>query len=208
MKIKLLMAGLFLINAAVAHCDVGWAQQDEVKEKVEVYFQTLFNRLKEVAAQHPSPENFREKMRPAAEVTEGFYGATLLDPDFVIREVYNPAHFLARGYDLKKVKELQNFYMMMKENPQPQLSEPGHGNIMQPALIAMRYPIFKDGELKGLVSMMVRTEAFLMATGLDKCKAFKIICMGKLAEERGKLSKNYKEIVLKLPSTEWVIQYE
>jgi hypothetical protein len=182
--------------------------KDEVAKKVKRYFKELFTQLKIAADQNPNPQNFRKIMKPIVENIPGFYGATLIDPDFIIRQVYYPSHFLARGYDLKKVKELKYFYKKMKESPSPQLSEPGHGNIFQPRLIAMRYPVIKNGKLKNIVSLMVRTEYFLKYTGLDKCKAFRIICLGKISEKKGKLSKKYKEIRLRLPSTEWIIQYE
>lgn len=181
---------------------------DDIGIKTIAYFENLFGKLKQVVDQDPTYDTFRAKMKPVAESVEGFYGGTLIDSDFVIRQVYFKSHFLARGFDLKKVKELTDFWDMMKKNPQPQLSEPGHGSIMQPRLIAMRYPVVKDGKLKNIVSMMVRTEYYLKYSGLDDCKAYKIICRGKLAEQKGELGKNYKEVKLQLPSTQWVIQYE
>jgi hypothetical protein len=96
----------------------------------------------------------------------------------------------------------------MRKAPAPQLSEPGHGSILQPRLIAMRYPVITAGKLQGIVSMMVRTEKFLEAAGLDKCSAYKIICRGVPAEEKGDLSADHREVKLALPSTEWVIQYD
>ena len=147
-------------------------------------------------------------MKPVAEQTEGFYGGTLLDSDLVIAQVYYPTHFLARGYDLKKVKELTAFIKLMQDTPAPQLSEPGHGSLLQPRLIAMRYPVITDGKVQSILSMMVRTEAYLNAVGLDKCKAYRITCLGAVAEEKGKLTKDTKQVKVKLPSTEWVIDYQ
>lgn len=198
----LMAAGLILPGNARAQ------DPDGIGAKVTRYFDGMFSRLKAVADKDPSVSTFRDDMRPEAEKTEGLYGATLIDPDFVIRQVYFPSHFLARGYDLKKVKELQGFYLMMKEHPAPQLSEPGHGNLFQPRLIAMRYPVLAGGKLKNIVSMMVRTESFLKATGLDRVKAYRIIAGGKIAEEKGQLSDRHAQVNLTLPSTEWVIQYD
>jgi hypothetical protein len=181
---------------------------DEIGLKTVAYFDELFGKLKTAAQKDPSYDTFRTIMKPVAESVDGFFGGTLIDPNFVIIQVYYKRNFLARGYDLKKVKELTDFYKMMKEKPAPQLSEPGHGSLIQPRLIAMRYPVIKDGKLNNIVSMMVKTEAYLKASGLDKCSAYKIICQGELAEEKGKLGKNYKEVKLSLPSTEWVIQYQ
>lgn len=186
-----------------------WAlSEGDLAQKVKAYFEDKFSRLEAVAGQYPELESYRHLMRPEAEKIEGFFGGSLIDADFVIRQVYHPSHFLARGYDLKKVKELKYFYKKMMEDPTPQLSEPGRGSLLQPRLIAMRYPVIKDGKLEGIISMMVRTEYFLRAVGLDKCKAFKIICRGDPAEEKGVLSDKYKEITLDLPSTQWKIQYE
>jgi hypothetical protein len=181
---------------------------DEIGLKTVAYFTTLFDGLANAAQKDPTYDNYREIFKPVAESIEGLYGATLIGPDWVILQVYHPSHFLARGFDLKKVKELTDFYKLMQEKPAPQLSEPGHGSLMQPRLIAMRYPVIKDGKVKNIVSMMVRTPSYLKAVGLDQCSAYKITCKGKLAEEKGKLSKDYKEVKLQLPSTEWVIQYQ
>jgi hypothetical protein len=56
--------------------------------------------------------------------------------------------------------------------------------------------------------MMIRTESFLETVGLDKVKAYEILCLGKLAEKEGALSDNPKVLTIKLPSTEWVIKYD
>lgn len=181
---------------------------DEIGRKTVAYFNALFDGLGKAAQKDPNYDNYREIMKPVSEGIEGFYGGTLVGPDWVIVQVYYPGHFLARGFDLKKVKELTEFYKLMQEKPAPQLSEPGHGSIIQPRLIAMRYPVIKDGKVKNILSMMVRTEAYLKAVGLDKCSAYKIVCKGRLAEEKGKLGKDYKEVKLQLPSTEWIIQYQ
>jgi hypothetical protein len=71
----------------------------------------------------------------------------------------------------------------------------------------MRYPILEKGRLTGVVSLMIRTEAFLEATGLDQVQAYRIVCRGQEAETKGELGDQYREVRLKLPSTEWLIQY-
>jgi hypothetical protein len=181
---------------------------DEIGRKTIVYFNALFEKLGKAAEKDPNYDSYREIMKPVAESVEGIYGATLVDPNWVIAQVYYPSHFLARGFDLKKVKELTEFVKLMKEKPAPQLSEPGHGSLIQPRLIAVRYPVIKDGKVKNILSMMIRTNIYLEAVGLDKCSAYKITCKGILAEEKGELSKNHKEVKLNLPSTEWTIQYQ
>jgi hypothetical protein len=175
---------------------------------VENYFTAVFAKLGEIAAQKPTMETFRDAMKPAAESTDGFFDATLIDADFVIDQSYYKIHALANGFDLKKVRKLDYFRGLMCTAPAPQLSEPSHGSLFQPRLISMRYPVLTDGKLQGVVSMMVRTEKFIEAAGLDKCRAYKIICRGETAEEKGNLSANHHEVKLTLPSTEWVIQYD
>ncbi|MBI5049938.1 MAG: hypothetical protein HZC11_03460, partial [Nitrospirae bacterium] len=155
---------MVLISFLIGGVSFAWAvdyAKDEIGHKAELYFEELFSILRDAAAQDPTADSFKEIMKPGVEKIDGIYGATLIDPDFVIRQVYFHSHFLARGFDLKKVKELDNFYRMMKESPAPQLSEPGHGNLVQPRLIAARYPVIKNGELKNIVSVMVRTQSFL-----------------------------------------------
>ncbi len=180
----------------------------ELKAAVETYYNDLFQRLGKVAEQNPTVDTFRDLMKPQIEKIDGLFGATLINADWEIRQVYFKRDFLAVGFSLKKVKELDGFRKLMEEKPAPQLSEPGHGNIVQPRLIAMRYPMIKDGKMTSMVSMMIRTEAFLKAVKLDTCKAFKFTCLGKEAESRGTLTDARKQVKIVLPSTEWVIEYE
>ena len=180
----------------------------ELKAAVETYFNDLFQRLGKVAEQSPTEDTFRDLMRPQIEKIDGLFGATLINADWEIRAVYFKRDFLAVGFSLKKVKELDGFRKLMEEKPAPQLSEPGHGNIMQPRLVAMRFPMVKDGKMTGMVSMMIRTEAFLKAVKLDTCKAFKFTCLGKEAESKGTLTDARKQVKLALPSTEWIIEFE
>jgi len=190
----------FSIQAAPAEADM--------KRTVETYFDDLFGRLGKAAEQAPTEDTFREIMRPQVGKVEGLYGSTLINADWEIRQVFFKRNFLAVGFSLKKVKELEHFRKLMEEKPGPQLSEPGHGSLIQPRLIAMRYPMLKDGKMTGMVSMMIRTEAFLKAVGLEECRAFKITCLGKEAESKGTLTDAKRSVTLTLPSTEWLIEYE
>ena len=180
---------------------------DPVGIATAAYFAKQFENLKAVADRQPTPETFREAMKPLAEATPGFFGGSIIDTDFVIREVYYPRDFLARGFDLKKVKQLDYFWELMRKEPTPQLSEPGHGNIVQPRLIAMRYPVLKEGRLTAVVSFFVRTESFLEAVGLGDAKAYRITCRGVLAEEDGKLGDAPRTVTVALPANEWRIEY-
>ena len=180
---------------------------DPVGIATAAYFAKQFENLKAVADRQPTPETFREAMKPLAEATPGFFGGSIIDTDFVIREVYYPRDFLARGFDLKKVKQLDYFWELMRKEPTPQLSEPGHGNIVQPRLIAMRYPVLKEGRLAAVVSFFVRTESFLEAVGLGDAKAYRITCRGVLAEEDGKLGDAPRTVTVALPANEWRIEY-
>ncbi len=180
---------------------------DPVGQATAAYFAKTFADLKAVADRQPTKDTFRAAMKPLEDATDGFFGGSFIDTDFVIREVYHPRDFLARGFDLKKVKQLDYFWDLMRKNPTPQLSEPGHGNIVQPRLIAMRYPVMKDGKLAAVVSFFVRTEAFLKAVGLGDAKGYRIVCRGVLAEEDGKLGSNPKRVTVALPANEWVIEY-
>ena len=180
---------------------------DPVGVATATYFAKQFENLKAVADLQPTPETFREAMKPLAEATPGFFGGSIIDTNFVIREVYYPRDFLARGFDLKKVKQLDYFWALMRKEPTPQLSEPGHGNIIQPRLIAMRYPVLKEGQLVSVVSFFIRTESFLEAVGLGEAKAYRITCRGVLAEEDGKLGDNPRAVTITLPANEWHIEY-
>jgi len=180
---------------------------DPVGKAVAAYFDRTFANLKAVADKQPTKDTFRDAMKPLEDATDGFFGGSFIDTDFVIREVYYPRDFLARGFDLKKVKQLDYFWDLMRKNPTPQLSEPGHGSIIQPRLIAMRYPVLKDGKLAAVVSFFVRTEKFLEAEGLGDAKGYRIICRGVLAEEDGTLGADAKRVTVALPANEWVIEY-
>lgn len=203
MKRFLILLALTLgLTAQAAQTD------DPIGMAVEKYFTETFARLGEVAAKKPDADTFRKAMKPCVEATDGFFGGTYIDTDYTIRQVYKRINFLARGFNLRKVDQLEYFWDLMDTDPAPQLSEPGHSLTQPIHLIALRYPILTDGKLEGVVSMMIRTKAFLEATGLDDCKAWKIICRGEEAESEGKLSDTPREVTLKLPSTEWVIQYD
>jgi hypothetical protein len=201
------MIYVFLLAVACLGTADAAELEDPVGKAVRDYFKTMFDRLEKVAEKEPTVNTFRKCMKPVAEETDGFFGGTLIDTDYVIRQVYFRKNFLARGFDLNKVDQLTDFWAMMDKDPKPQLSEPGRGNLLQPRLIAMRYPVIDDGKLTAVVSVMVRTEAFLSATGLDKYAGYRITCRGVVAEEEGDLDGPLKSVSLKLPSTDWVIEY-
>lgn len=180
---------------------------DPVGQAVAAYFAQRFADLQAVADRQPTKDTFRAAMKPLEDATPGFFGGSFIDTDFVIREVYYPRDFLARGFDLKKVRQLDYFWDLMRKNPTPQISEPGHGNIVQPRLIAMRYPVLKDGQLAAVVSFFVRTESFLKAVGLGDAKGYRITCRGVRAEEDGKLGANATSVTIALPANEWIIEY-
>ena len=206
--IRLLSAGLLglLVLPFAASAQIQ-PPDDPVGAATAAYFATHFAKLKAVADQNPTKETFREAMKPLAEGTDGFFGGSFIDTDFVIREVYYPRDFLARGFDLKKVKQLDYFWNLMRKAPTPQLSEPGHGNIVQPRLIAMRHPVLQDGKLAAVVSYFVRTESFLNAVGLGQAKAYRITCRGVVAEEDGNLGNSPRTVTVVLPANEWLIEY-
>ncbi len=207
MEMRILICGVLL---AITTSSMARASDDgsSMAGAVSNYVAGIMKGLQDVAEQQTTAATFRDQMTPFMENTPGVFGASLIDTNFVIRQVYYRRDFLAVGYDLKKVGELDYFWKLMREKPAPQLSEPGHGSIVQPRLVAMRYPIMADGQFKGIVSVMIHTDAFLKAVGLDACSAFKIICRGTLAEQKGELGAKYDEIELTLPSTEWVIQFQ
>ena len=206
MKSRILVL-LALCSLPVAASAQVQPPDDPVGKAVAAYFEKTFANLKAVADRQPTKDTFRAAMKPLEDATDGFFGGSYIDTDFVIREVYYPRDFLARGFDLKKVKQLDYFWDLMRKNPTPQLSEPGHGSIVQPRLIAMRYPVLKDGKLAAVVSFFVRTEKFLEAVGLGDAKGYRIVCRGVLAEEDGKLGANARRVTVALPANEWVIEY-
>ncbi|MEI7880759.1 MAG: hypothetical protein WCI95_07780 [bacterium] len=204
-KIRILIAVLAIVAMSSARADT---EGDRMAGAVSNYVAGVMKGLQGVADQQPTVDTFRTQMKPFVEATPGVFGASLIDTNFVIRQVYYRRDFLAVGFDLKRVSELDYFWKLIQKKPEPQLSEPGHGSLIQPRLVAMRYPIMVNGRFKGIVSVMIHTDDFLKAVGLDNCSAFKIICLGKLAEEKGELAAKYHESKLSLPSTEWVIQFQ
>ena len=200
--------GLVLAGVADGVSGVAAPAETNVIAAVETYFDGLFDRLERVAEQQPTEATFRALMKPEIEKLGGFYGASFINPDLEIRAVHSRRHALAVGYSLTKVKQLDAFRKKMAEKPAPQLSEPSDGGLMRPSLITMRQPVMKDGKLAGMVSLIVRTEHFLRAVGLDACAAYAITCDGVEAERKGVLSDQRKRVVIPLPSTEWTIEYE
>ncbi len=212
MRTRVILTCIAVVLAALLRSSVAVEVADpvaaEMKGRIEAYFQTCFEDLKGVADKRPTKETFRKHMEPVVKKTDGFFGGTLIDPDWEIQQVYFKRNFMARGFSLKKVDQLTPFVKKMSEKPAPQLSEPGHGSLVQPRLVAMRYPVVENGELTAIVSMMVRTEHFLEAVGLDEVDANKIKCLGALAEEHGDLSEQPHRIKMQLPSTEWEILFD
>jgi hypothetical protein len=196
--------------AAAMAPQAGRANEAEARMAAAVsnYVGKVVKGLREVAEKNPTPKTYRDDMKAFVADTPGLFGASLIDTNFVIRAVFHKRDFLAVGFDLKKVKELDYFWALMREKPAAQLSEPGHGSLIQPRLVAVRYPVLADGKLTGVVSAMLHTDDFLKGVGLDRCSAFKIICLGKPAEQKGELKGDFHEIKLELPSTEWVIQFK
>ncbi len=203
-----IIIGICLAVSLVVFGALPVSAADEVGEKTQQYFSEMFAKMKIVADQHPNVKTYRELMRPVAQEIPGFYDGSFLDFNWVIRQTYRPSHSIARGYDLKKVKELTVFIEKMKESPGPQLSEPAHGSLIQPRLISLRYPVMNGDELEGILSMFLYTKDFFKNTGLDEAKAYRITCLGKVAEERGTLSEDHQTVQVNLPSTEWVIEYD
>ena len=199
-----MLFGTLLLTSATHAADV----KADMANAVSNYVSNVITGLQAVADQQPTEDTFREKMKGFMDATPGVFGASLIDTNFVIRKVYYRRDFLAVDFDLKKVSELDYFWKRMKEKPAAQLSEPAHGSILQPRLLAMRAPILDKGQFKGIVSVMIHTDTFLKSVGLEDCQAFKITCLGKLAEEKGDLPAEHQEIKLTLPSTEWVIQFQ
>lgn len=200
-----MVGSLLVLGVARAHAtDPG----DVMGGNVSNYVARVMQGLKAVADGDPTPETFRDRMKAFMDATPGVFGASLIDTNFVIRQVYYKRDFLAVGYDLKRVGELDYFWKRMRQHPEAQVSEPGHGNLVQPRLVAMRYPILTaNGSFKGIVSVMIHTEAFLKGVGLDHCRAYRIICLGKLAEEKGQLGTGFHEATVTLPATEWRLQF-
>lgn len=181
---------------------------DQVGIKTIAYFENLFDAMRAIAEKDPNYSTFRKTMKPYANCIEGFYGGTLLDSNWIIRQVYNRSHFLAVGYDLKNVKELKYFIKKMEEQPSAQLSEPAAGSLMQPRLISLRFPVMENQKVKNIISIMISTDAYIKYTGLNRYKAYCIICSGKTAETKGKFTKKPNSVKIQLPSTEWVIKYQ
>lgn len=180
----------------------------ELAQAVRGYFAGLFQRMERVAGKAPTEESFREVLRAEFKDVPGLFGASLIDGDWTIRQVLHRRDALAVGYSLKDVKELDAFRKAMAEHPGPQLSEPAHGGLLQPRLISLRQPILENGNMVRMVSVLMRTEAFLEATGLDRCKAYAISCQGKVAEREGKLSDARRNLTVELPATTWTIEFE
>lgn len=202
------IAAVGVLLGSLFSASLAQAGPNELALSISNYFNGVFQDLGDLAALDPTPTTFRALAKPFVEKTPGLFGATWIDTNFVIRQVYYKRDFLAVGYDLNKVAALTAFWKKMREKPAPQLSEPGHGSLIQPRLIAVRYPILVEGQFKGIVSAMIHTDTFLKAVGLDRFPAYAIICQGQIAETKGRLPDQPAEIRLDLPSTEWIIRYQ
>ena len=179
-----------------------------LERRVEAFFQPPCKVLAEAAAKEPDKKSFRKVMKPVVEKTEGFAGATLLDPDFVIRKTYRRSHAAAVGYDLKKTPSLKKFCEEMKKKPVPQISHPTRPRLMQPSVIVLRQPVINDGKLTGVLSLMILADEFLEKSGLADCPAYKVKCSDGYTFSKGKLSREHRHGVARLPSATWTIDYD
>jgi len=91
---------------------------------VSNYVAGVMQGLQAVADRSQRRTHSASRLKPFMDKTPGVFGASLIDTNFVIRQVYFRRDFLAVGYDLKKVRELDCFWKLMREKPAPQLSEP------------------------------------------------------------------------------------
>jgi hypothetical protein len=181
---------------------------DPIGVAVEAYFTAVFDEMGKVAAKQPTKDTFRELMKPVEENIDGFTGGSFLDDKYIIQESYKDHIISPVGHDLKKVKELKYFFVMMDEKPAPQLSEPAHIPFY-PSFTSLRYPVLNDkGELTGVISVFVRTKHFMETTMLSQCRAYTITCRGILEERKKRVSDEAKKVTVQLPSTEWVIVYD
>jgi len=181
---------------------------DPIGVAVEAYFTAVFDEMGKVAAKQPNKDTFRELMKPVEENVDGFTDGSFLDDRYIIRESYKDHIISPVGHDLKKVKELKDFLVMMDDKPSPQLSEPAHIPFY-PSFTSLRYPVLNDkGELTGVLSVFVKTKHFMQTTMLSQCRAYTITCRGNLAERKKRVSDEAKKVTVQLPSTEWVIVYD
>ena len=142
-------------------CRAAYAESDDA------YFARVIAAAENVAQQGPTPATFRALMRPVAESTEGFYDATLIDARHVIVQVYDPLHFLARGYDLGRVPQLADAWRAMDAHPEPQITRPASGGFATPRLVSVRVPLVREGKAVLFVSIMIRAAAYEKALRED-----------------------------------------
>jgi hypothetical protein len=181
---------------------------DPIGEAVEAYFTAVFYEMGKVAAKQPTKDTFRELMKLVEKNVDGFLGGSFLDDKYIIQESYKDHIISPVGRDLKKVKELKGFLVMMDEKPASQLSEPAHIPFY-PSFTSLRYPVLNDkGELTGVLSVFVKTKHFMETTMLSQCRAYTITCRGHLSERKKKVSDEAKKVTVLLPSTEWIIVYD
>jgi hypothetical protein len=181
---------------------------DPLQQQLQSAAQKYVDVLASAAAEHPSSKTFRDVMRPLVNGLKGFRGATLLGPDFVIRQVYYRRHAGGIGYDVKSHDALKGFYTMMCEAPAPQVSGPTRARLWRPSYVALRHPIVRDGELLGVVSLFVGTDTFLQGTALANCGAYRISSPDVESVSKGSLPPECRRVVVKLPSTEWTVEYD
>jgi len=181
---------------------------DPIGEAVKAYFTAVFYEMGKVVAKQPTKDTFRELMKPVEENVDGFTDGSFLDDKYIIQESYKDHIISPVGHDLKKVKELKDFLVMMDEKPAPQLSEPAHIPFY-PSFTSLRYPVLDEkGELTGVLSVFVKTKHFMQTTMLSQCRAYTITCRGNLAEKKRRVSDEAKKVTVQLPSTEWIIVYD
>ncbi len=200
--IALLLVGSLAAQygAALEENPIAVALQSSVQKYVDI--------LSEAAEQNPTKNTFRRIMKPYVTDLPGVRAATLLDPDFKIRQVYFRRHFAGIGYDVKSQDVMKSFFTMMTQKPEPQISGPTLPKLLRPSFVALRHPIMRDNSLTGVLTMFIATDTLLAQAGLLDGTAYRITSPDVGVVSKGTLSEHCQKTVIPLPSTQWTIEYD
>ncbi len=182
-------------------------EADSVSDRIKEYFKQHVDTLNKAAEQRPSERTFRKVMAPLVPTINEFKGASLLNRDFVIRQVYSRKHIAAIGYDLKKQEAVKVAHAAMLEQPAPQLNGPTKPTLLRSSFITLRVPFVEEGVLVGAVSLILDTKAVLKEVGISKWRAYRIKSSDGESFAHGELSSGTLHFKVQLPSLLWDVEY-
>jgi hypothetical protein len=182
-------------------------EDDAVGKKVDRYFERLGIELQASADKKPTSKTFASDIKNVVWTNEDLCGAYFLDTDWIVRKSLFPLQIFMVGHDYRTDPSLDHYRTMVTAFREPKLLAPMPRTFIRPGRITMTCPVFDALRVTGYLSVEVSTQRWLNAVGLDRAKAYRIVCDGKESLKKGKIPFEHHTVTMSMFSSTWVIEY-